>query len=387
MKKKLVVLMLAMSMAVTGAACSSDKENTKTEEGQEGSSESTSGEFRLTTVSSKDLEKYITLGEYKGISVENSIEEVTEDQIDAQVETAMQDAAEEVDDAAIEEGDIANIDYEGTLDGVAFDGGTAQGYDLNIGSGSFIDGFEDGLIGAKKGEERDLNLTFPEEYPSEELAGQSVVFHVKVNSIKRPVEITDEWVKENTGYEDIKAYRESIRTNMEENNKVNAQNNLKGTAWNQVFEACEVKEYPEEDIEKEKTAYNDLMEQYAKQYDTTVEEMLEAQGMTQEQYDEQCQSYAETMVKQNLIVQAIMDKEGLSFSGEEAETALNELLQDYGVETKEEMISQYGEQAVNESIGVIMAGNFVIDNAKVENVISTDDGKNGIDADAEEEAK
>ena len=130
---------------------------------------------------------YVTLGEYKGLTVQDQPVEVTEEQIDSEVEYYIQlaDALESVTEGTVEEGDTANIDYEGKLNGEAFDGGTAKGYDLIIGSDSFIDGFEDGLIGVAVGETVDLPLTFPENYGNEELAGQDVVFTVTVNVCRK----------------------------------------------------------------------------------------------------------------------------------------------------------------------------------------------------------
>lgn len=388
MKKKIAVLTLALCMTFTAAACSNQNEETQTEDSTSDTSQEESGNIRLTTVAAEDMDKYITLAEYKGVTVESSVPEVTEADIDSQIATSLEEVAEEVTDAdaVIQEGDIANIDYEGTLNGEAFDGGSDTGYDLTIGSGSFIDGFEDGLIGAKTGEERDLNLTFPEEYPSEELAGQDVVFHVTVNSIKRPPELTDEWVKENTGYEDVAAYRDSVRANLEASNEASAQSTAQTDAWYQVYDNSEVIEYPEEDIQKEIDAYNGLMTDYAEQNNMTLEELIEAQGITQDEYDEQCQQYAESMVKQNLVVQAILDNEGLTLEGEKGQAALENLLASYSMETKEELVEQYGELAVNESIGVTIAGDFVAENANIENVIETSDDKNGVDGDAEEAA-
>lgn len=389
MRKKIVILMLAMCMALTAAACGNQKEDAKTEDTKkEGSGSTAEVETRLTTVSAGDLDKYVKVGEYKGIKLDNAVAEVTDDEVEAQIQSAMQDTAEELKDAdaKVENGDIVNIDYEGTLNGEAFEGGTDQGFDLTIGSGSFIEGFEEGLIGAKKGEERDLNLTFPKEYPSADLAGQETVFHVKVNAIKRPVELTEEWVKENTGYASIEEYKESIRKNLEENNKVSADNTLKSTAWSTVYESSEILEFPQADIDREVAAYNDLMEQYAKQSETSLEELLKSSNMTQEDLDKQSQEYAETMVKQNLVVQYILDKEGLSFSGDAGQEALDELLSEYGVGARDELITQFGELAVNESIGVIIVGNYVMDNAVVEDVVNTADGKNGVDDDAEAES-
>lgn len=145
-----------------------------------------------------DVSKYVTIGEYKGLTLDNTVEAVTDDMVDGRIKEELQNKAEEVTEGSVQNGDVVTINYVGTKDGVAFDGGTANNYELTIGSGTFIDGFEDGIIGMKKGETKDLDLTFPEEYSSEELAGQEVVFKVTLQSFKRAPELTDTWVAKNT---------------------------------------------------------------------------------------------------------------------------------------------------------------------------------------------
>ena len=163
---------------------------------------------------------YVELGEYKGLTVKIAPIEVTDEEILAQISAnAGSDAMEDVTEGTVEEGDTANIDYVGKLDGEAFDGGTAKGYDLEIGSGTFIDGFEDGLVGVKIGDTVDLTLTFPESYPSEELAGKETVFTVTVNSVKRMKELTSDLVSTITDgeYTDVDAYKESVKETLIKN--------------------------------------------------------------------------------------------------------------------------------------------------------------------------
>ena len=209
MKKKayLVVLALCTALAFTACGTTTDKiENTKStaeaqdtpskEQKDSGSEDSdsadpsdkdtkttVSGDTRLVSVD--DVSKYVTIGQYKGLSLDNTVEAVTDDAVEGRVEQELQNKAEEVTEGSVQEGDIVTINYVGTKDGVAFDGGTANNYELTIGSGTFIDGFEDGIIGMKKGETKDLDLTFPEEYSAEDLAGQEVTFKVTLQSFKR----------------------------------------------------------------------------------------------------------------------------------------------------------------------------------------------------------
>ena len=139
-----------------------------------------------------DPSKYVTLGEYKGMNITIPKTEVTDEDVDSYIDyllSANESYVDITDRDVAQNGDVANIDYEGKKDGVAFDGGTAQGYDLNLGSGVFIDGFEDGVVGMKVGETKDLTLTFPDNYANEDLAGAEVVFTVTLNSIKEAKKI------------------------------------------------------------------------------------------------------------------------------------------------------------------------------------------------------
>ena len=189
MKKKIAVLLLSMSMLCFVAGCS-DREETDTENAvQEAEEESVvNSEGLVVAVDVDDLENYITLGEYQNLTVEESpVEETTDEDVDAYIERQMignYSPVEVTEDRPVQENDTVNIDYAGYQDGEAFDGGTAQDQNLRIGSGSYIEGFEDGLIGHRKGETVTLNLTFPEDYePNPDLAGQPVVFEVTINSI------------------------------------------------------------------------------------------------------------------------------------------------------------------------------------------------------------
>lgn len=333
MKKKtyLVILALCAAMAMTACGTSAgQKEETKsTAESQDTADEkdskaadsaesdsdkestgTVSGDTRLVSVD--DVSKYVTIGQYKGLSLDKSVEAVTDDMVDGRIKEELQNKAEEVTEGSVQNGDVVTINYVGTKDGVAFDGGTANNYELTIGSGTFIDGFEDGIIGMKKGQTKDLDLTFPEEYSSEELAGQEVVFKVTLQSFKRAPELTDDWAAKNTDCKTAEEYRKEIRTTLEDEAKTSAQNTLRETAWNTVLSASEVKEYPQDDLDTAKTEFKTLYENYAKQGDMTLEDFVKAQGISMDDFEEQSSQYAEYKVKQNLIVQGIMDAENMT---------------------------------------------------------------------------
>lgn len=386
----MLVLALCMTAAVTG--CSSDKDNTKQEDTNKKEDSSAAADLglakdtRIVSVSADEMSKYITMGDYKGIDVKLEVEEVTDDQIQSTIDTTLNsNAVESTDDQAeVKEGDIVNIDFVGKKDGEAFDGGTGEDYDLTIGSGSFIEGFEEGLIGAKKGDMKELALTFPESYGSEDLAGQDVIFEVTVNYIKTLPELTDEWVKENTEYDTVDAYKEGVRAELESSNESAAQSTATNTAWNQVLDAAEIKEFPQEDIDKAIAEYESSLQSYADQQEMTTDEFLEAQGMTKEDFDKQAQEYAEYKVKQLLAAQAVMDAEELTLADDEIQTVIDEMVTNFGVDDISALTDQYGKDSVIESVALTRINEFVLDNANVTSAISTEDGKDGYDVDAAE---
>ena len=402
MKKKtyLVILALCAAMAMTACGTSAgQKEETKsTAESQDTADEkdskaadsaesdsdkestgTVSGDTRLVSVD--DVSKYVTIGQYKGLSLDKTVEAVTDDMVDGRIKEELQNKAEEVTEGSVQNGDVVTINYVGTKDGVAFDGGTANNYELTIGSGTFIDGFEDGIIGMKKGQTKDLDLTFPKEYSSEELAGQEVVFKVTLQSFKRAPELTDDWAAKNTDCKTAEEYRKEIRTTLEDEAKTSAQNTLRETAWNTVLSASEVKEYPQDDLDTAKTEFKTLYENYAKQGDMTLEDFVKAQGISMDDFEEQSSQYAEYKVKQNLIVQGIMDAENMTLEDEKSLSIQDELIKSYNVKDLAALVDKYGQAAVDESIGLLRVEDFILDNATVEEKVTAGDteGVNGDD--------
>ena len=216
----------------------------------------------------------------------------------------------------VENGDTANIDYVGTLDGVAFAGGTAKGSDLVIGSGQFIDGFESGLIGATVGETRDLNLTFPEAYHSADLAGKSVIFTVTVNYIKRQVypEYNEENVKKYTGYTIAELEQELIGSVM----------------FDRMYNTATVKKYPEKELSITVGKYIDAYTQQAQQYGMTLESYITAAyQMSMTQFNTQIEALAKQYVKRDLITYYILSKNPeLKISASDYETEARALYED-----------------------------------------------------------
>lgn len=373
MKKKIYLAMFAACFALTASACGDGAavitDNTKTEKSAD-NKKAEVGTTRLVSV--ENVDKYITIGEYKGLTLDNTVDAITDDDVQAQIDQDLQDKAEPVSDSA-KEGDLVTVNYVGTKNGQTFDGGTANNYDFVIGQGQMFDEFENGVIGMKKGETKEIKIDFPSDYADETLAGQEVVYKVTVQNVRRAGELTDEWVAKNTDYTTVDEYRESVRSQLEEEAKNSAQEVLKNTAWSTVLENSEVKEYPQEDVDSAISEFKSSMEVYAKQADMTLEEFIDSQGISQDDFDEQCQQYAEGKVKQNLIVQGIMDAEGLSLDDKESLQLQEELVEQMGAGDIAELVGTYGQTYVDESIGLLRVEDFIIKNASVSDKVANGD--------------
>lgn len=351
MKKwmKTGLLIFAAAMAVSGC-------NGK--EAAEG--ESSAAE----TVSEAELsdEASITLGNYKGLTLTAVREEVTDADIDAELDALRQQYPAVVEGRAAKEGDVANIDYVGTKDGVAFDGGTASGYNLSLGNGGFIDGFEDGVVGMMPGEEKDLNLTFPEEYHSAELAGQDMVFHVTLNQLMSPEEtaVDDDLAKRALG--DDSAVLEDLRAQVSASLESQAEANYFNAAGNELLTQV----INDSQITADPDAVDQMHQQllttytaYASQYGLELADFLSLFLGTDE---EGLKANAETLVKQEMVLDEIIAAEGLSATDEQKDL----LAQMNYFTDADEMIATYGEESADELFNMGAAYYYLIENAAAE---------------------
>lgn len=343
MKRKFKVMAVVLGMTCAIVGCGNKKADT-----------ADSG--------AKDYSKYVTLGEYKGIEVSTPSIEVTQEDIDAEIQNILEGHASNVeitDRDVIENGDIANIDYKGMKDGEAFDGGTAQGYDLEIGSGTFIEGFEEKLIGAKVGETVNLDLEFPEEYPSEELAGQPVVFEVTVNSINERVvpELTEEFVTANTEYDNIDAFKEGTKEDLKAAKEDTAKSQKQSEVWNAVKNSATIKEYPEELVTKYTDQVNTYYGGYAEQYNMELEEFMQAYFGTS--IDE----YAKSVVENEMLLNTIAVKENIQITDEDVNNAAKELAPSYGYESAEAFLEAYTAEEVKANLVWEKVMEFLVENA------------------------
>lgn len=382
MKKRAIMISMLLVMALSVTGCSQktatkDKdtkteETAKTDDAEETESDNTEDTSEDTPTTAElmagiDVEKCVTLGDYKGVTVEKTIQSVTDEDVQNEIDNALANYPVEVDQAA-KEGDTVNIDYVGKIDGEEFDGGSDQGADLKLGSGKFNDGFEDGLIGARKGETRTLNLTFPEDY-TQDLAGKAVEFTVTVNAVKEPLsEPTDQWVADNIeGYDNIADYKAGIRSEQEESNEQTEENQVRYAAWTQVIDNCTINEYPETLVEVGKKLYEQQVETYAKYAGMELDAYIESSGLTQEEYQSNMEEYGKNVAAQALVCQAICDKEGFAIGDDDYQKALQDMLTEYGC-TEDELIQTYGQDNVEQSIMLNRVSNLILENANVTEV-------------------
>lgn len=309
--------------------------------------ESTSGtESESKTESNTELYgDYITLGEYKGIVIDPI--EVTDDDVQEELFYALNQYAtpEEITNRAVADGDTVNIDYEGIRDGVAFQGGTAQGDSLVIGSGQFIPGFEEGLIGVNPLESIELPLTFPEDYGNADLAGAEVVFRVTVNYIEGENELPafdDEFVMELTGGEltSTTEYREWLKNQLILESVSERRSQLIAV----ILENSEVKGYPTELLDRQVQEIMDYYESYATRYGMTLEEFASYNGQTLDAFQEQIKEMAQESVAQTMALMTIANIENITITAEE----IKQRAIDYGYSGVEEFAERFGELKVQE---------------------------------------
>ena len=290
------------------------------------------------------VEKYVTLGDYANLQVKADAASVDPEELEALLnDVYLSGVTAEtggITDRAVAVGDIVVMDYEGKRDGVAFAGGTAQGARLTIGSGQFIDGFEDGLVGVMPGETVDLDLRFPEGYKNADLAGQAVVFTVTVHYIvpgKIPVEEMQDLVAASLGVENVstvEGLNQYLYDYLYSDAQANYNNSVQNGIMGALMECCTFGELPEELVEDYREMISESLERNAAMYGSTADSYaMYAFGMTKE---EVINTYAEETLKQDLAMQAVANAEGLAVSDEELQSILEEQAAATGYGTVEE---------------------------------------------------
>lgn len=274
----------------------------------------------------------VEIGEYKGLKATKYIEKVTDEDIDKEIERVRERNARviTIEDRAAEQGDIANINFEGFLDGVAFEGGKAAGQDLELGSGQFIPGFEEQIVGHKTGEEFDVNVTFPEKYQAEQLAGKAVVFKVKLNEIKKRElpELDDEFAKDVSEFDTLDAYKEDVRKHLQEHKDEHAQSDVEDALLDVVVEGLKA-EIPAVMFEHSIDTYVQDFDYRLQSQGLNLQTYLQYAGMEMEKFRQTFQEQAERQVKLRLALEKIAQLEDFSVTEEDIEAEYKRLAEEY----------------------------------------------------------
>ena len=380
MKKKFALIVMcaaAMSMVATGCASSNDDVTS-------GSDYSTSEE---STLKASDIEynvtDYVTLGDYTGLTV------TLEDTYDVTDEDVIEEIGSNITiypyykstgKTTVEDGDEISLSYEGYVDGEKNDSTCSDGTYLTIGSNSYIDGFEDGLIGAKVGDTVTLELTFPDEYGVEDLNGKDVTFRVTINDIVKEKTIksyekllklddADEYISENFGYETVEDYYDYIEQSLVEDNESQRLSDIKTAVLEAVINNATISGYPDQLLElscsEYKQSYIDMCEQYGMEF----EDYLENYGMTEDEFDEYVEEYETNLLNNQFILESVAIDAGLEADEEGYEEYINEIISSYGYEDEDALYEAFGEDYVrNAYLWYEVALNYLVDNNEVEYV-------------------
>ena len=340
----------------------------ESETGSEEESE-TETEFNVADIPEYDASEYVTLGEYKDLTVEVTPVEVTDDQV---MDKIASETKQTLTEGTVESGDTVNIDYVGKIDGEEFDGGSAEGYDLEIGSCTFIDGFEDGIIGMQVGDTKDLELKFPEDYHSTDLAGKDVVFTVTVNSISRVPELTDEVADSVVEGMTAEAYQESVRQDLEDQAKESQKTEAEQKLLQEVYENATIDGYPEENLQYTIKRAKDYYEWLASMYGMSLDDYLKNYGMTQDEFNEQIQPVAEEALGEEMTLLAIAKEENIEVSDEEYEAGLARYAEAQGMDDPSKLEEAYGENYIKNSLLQEKVLDFLYENATIEEVAETE---------------
>ena len=277
----------------------------------------------------------ITLGEYKGVEVEKETLDITDEKVNAEIERLKEGAAKlkEVEaDATAELNDVANIDFEGFIDGEAFEGGKAEGFDLTLGSKSFIDTFEEQITGHKKGDEFDVTVMFPENYGAENLAGKPAIFKVKVNSIKRKeeAELNDDLAKE-LGYDSLEDLKVKTRESLTKREETRINNEFKGKVVEAVVANTNV-EVPAELTNREVEYQINRFAQQLQMQGISLEQYFQMTGQTLDKMREESREMAEKSVKTELVLSEITKAENIEVSDDEVNAEIDKMATMYGMD-------------------------------------------------------
>ena len=325
----------------------------------------------ITMVALVPVKPEVTLGEYKGITIDKVEYNVTKKDVDAELDRLVKRNAREVavTDRPAQKGDITVIDYSGSIGGVKFDGGTAEKQNLELGSGAFIPGFEDGVIGMNIGDEKDIAVKFPEDYGAEELKGKDAIFAVKLHEIKVKEfpEVNDEFIKEAAGEESVDAYKKATKKKLQEANDKRAKAETEDKLIEKITESSTV-EIPEVLVERQIDNNVQDMEYRMMYQGLRLDDYLKYTNQTREDYRKSFKVQAEKQVKTQLVIDKILTVEGIKATEEEIDekikeqaAAMNKEFDEYKKSMNERQISYFENNATIEKLFAFLMANNKID--------------------------
>lgn len=310
----------------------------------------------------------VTLGDYKGIEIEKVDVEVTDEDVQAELLNVQKQNARNipVEDRAAQMDDEVTIDFEGFIDGEAFEGGKGENYQLTLGSHSFIDTFEDQIVGKNIGDEFDVNVTFPENYQAEDLAGKPAVFKCKLNGIKETElpELDDEFASEVSEFDTLDEYKEDIKSTLKVKKEKAAKNTKEGLVIDKIIENATM-EIPEPMVE---TTKEQMMNEFAQQISyqgLSIEQYFQFTGMTKEKFMETATPEAERRIKSRLVLEAIAKAEDIQVSDDELDEELKKMAEMYQMDTEQlaGLVGDSEKEAIKKDIAVQKAVDLVTDAA------------------------
>ena len=315
------------------------------------------------------LKPEVKLGKYKGVKVEAAEVTVTDEEVDAKIEKERENNARtiEVTDRPVKDGDMTVLDFEGFVDGVAFDGGKGENYPLTIGSGAFIPGFEEQLVGAEIGKEVEVNVTFPEDYQAEELKGKAAVFKCTIKEIKEKElpALDDEFASEVSEFDTLEEYKKDVKETLTIE-KEKAARDAKEAAVIDAIIADSDMDIPEAMVTTQQKQMIDEFAQRMQMQGLSMEQYFQFTGATLDKMMEQVKPQAETRIKSRLVLEAVAAKEGIEATEEDYEEEIKTMAEVYQMEPDKikEMLPEKSVKGIKEDIAVKKAAEFVVNNAK-----------------------
>ena len=315
------------------------------------------------------LKPEVKLGKYKGVKVDKIDVAVTDEEVDAEINKELEKNARTitVEDRAVKDGDVTTLDFEGFVDGVAFDGGKGENYPLTIGSGAFIPGFEEQLVGAEIGKEVEVKVTFPEDYQAENLKGKDAVFKCTIKEIKEKQlpALDDEFASEVSEFDTLAEYKEDVKKNLAEKKEKDARNAKENAAVQAAVEVSEM-EIPEAMLETQQKQMIDEFAQRITMQGLSMEQYFQFTGTNYQQMLEQVKPQAEERIKSRLVLEAIAAAENLEATEEEYEKELETMAGVYQMELDKvkELMGEKEKKNIMQDLAVRKAAEFVADNAK-----------------------